>query len=243
MTSYDNQFFTAMRGGSDRSAAIVVPLVLGLLKPASVVDIGCGEGAWLAQFMAAGITDVVGLDGDYVRPERLAIPRERFVAGDLLAPWKIDRRFDLALCLEVAEHLEASFADELVRRLVALAPVCLFSAAIPHQGGTHHVNEQWPDYWAQRFLQHGFHVCDPLRAALWAEPGVGYVYAQNMLVFASLPALLAHPVLAAHEHRAPLPALAKVHPRKWLKTVAPTREASGLVARARKQAARVLHRV
>lgn len=241
MNNYDQHFFTAMRGGSDRSAALVVPRVIQLIRPASVVDIGCGEGAWLAPFVSAGVTDVLGLDGDYVRTDRLAIPRDQFTACDLLAPWPVQRRFDLAMCLEVAEHLDACFADELVRRLVGLAPVCLFSAAIPHQGGTHHVNEQWPDYWAARFEQHGFRVCDPLRNEFWGEPDIGYVYAQNMLVFAHPGVLALRTELARYEHRGPLAALARVHPRKWLKTVAARPRSDGFLTRVRRRASRALN--
>lgn len=239
--SYDGHFFNAMRTGSDRSAAIVVPRVLEYLHPLSVVDIGCGEGVWLAQFLASGITDIMGLDGSYVRTERLAIPVDRFVARNLLSDWQLSRRFDLAVCLEVAEHLDPAFAEELVRRLVRLAPFCLFSAAIPYQGGTHHVNEQWQDYWAEKFVHNGFKVFDVLRAGLWNEPLVGYVYAQNILLYADPSAVQTHaPGLLAHEYKGPLGALAKVHPRKWLKKAGKPVGDHGIAARARRLVRRLM---
>lgn len=240
MSSYDGHFFNAMRTGSDRSAAVVVPHVMKLLRPKSVIDVGCGEGVWLTQFMACGVEDVMGLDGAYVRAEHLSIPQSKFLPCDLQAAWNVARRFDLAVCLEVGEHLDIGFADELVSRLVGLAPLCLFSAAIPHQGGTHHVNEQWPDYWAIRFVKHGFKVIDAFRNDLWAEPDVGYVYAQNMLLYVHPDLVSERPELRAREHKGPLAALAKVHPRKWMKTVERPSAAQRAVARAKRVARRLL---
>ena len=57
------------------------------------------------------------------------------------------RRFDLALCLDVTEHLPRECADPLVTLLTSLAPVVAFSAAIPVQDSYNHVNCQWPAYW------------------------------------------------------------------------------------------------
>lgn len=237
--SYDSQFFDEMRKGTERSARVVVPLVDKWVRPASVVDIGCGEGVWLAQFMACGVQDVLGLDGDYVRAERLAIPPEKFCARNLREDWGVTRRFDLSVCLEVGEHLDATFADELVCRLADLAPVCLFSAAIPHQDGTDHVNEQWPEYWAEKFVRHGFRVVDALRSEIWCNPDVGYIYAQNAILYAKAESK-AWPVLRDREHQGPLGALSRVHPRKWLKTVRQPSSTQRAVAGMRRVASRLM---
>ena len=102
---YSTQFFAGQVGGSARSAAVVVPLVLSLLTVRSVIDVGCGVGPWAAEFMARGIEDVWGVDGDYVDRAQLRIPKDRFTPRDLTKPLQFDRTFDLAVCLEVAEHL------------------------------------------------------------------------------------------------------------------------------------------
>jgi len=153
-TVYSREFFAGQVGGSASSAAIVVPLVLSLLPVTSVVDVGCGVGSWAAEFLADGVPDVWGIDGDYVDRSQLRIPPDRFVARDLTKPLQVDRTFDLALCLEVAEHLPESRASGLVVDLTSLSPCVLFSAAVPGPVGgvgTGHINEQYLPYWIDLF--------------------------------------------------------------------------------------------
>src|SRR5204862_3532668 len=139
-----------------RSARAVVPLVMELVRPASVLDVGCGLGTWLAAFAEAGVADFLGMDGDYVDRAKLKIPAERFRAADLTNPPSPGRTFDLAVCLEVAEHLPEKASPRLVELLATAAPVVLFSAALPGQGGTRHINEQWPAFWQRLFAARGF---------------------------------------------------------------------------------------
>lgn len=166
------------------SAEAIVPLVMNLLHPSRVVDVGCGTGTWLATFLARGATDVHGFDGPYIDRSTLEIPADRFTAVDLAQPVALGRGFDLAVCLEVAEHLPASRAASLVHSLAQLAPVVLFSAAVPLQGGVDHVNEQWPEYWADHFTRHGYVAIDCLRRKIWRDEQVAWFYAQNLLLTA-----------------------------------------------------------
>jgi hypothetical protein len=87
------------------------------------------------------------------------------------------------MSLEVAEHIHPEAAAIFVDSLVRLAPVILFSAAIPGQGGVNHVNEQWSEYWVERFEQRGYEVIDCIRKKLWQNKGVLWSYAQNILLF------------------------------------------------------------
>jgi SAM-dependent methyltransferase len=169
------------------SATAIVPIVMKLLTPESVVDVGCGVGAWLAAFGEQGVSDFLGVDGDYVDRTELRIPLERFVAADLVAGFMSERRFDLAVSLEVGEHLSAEAAPRLVESLVALAPAVLFSAAIPGQGGIAHVNEQWPAYWAELFARHDYRPLDLVRGEVWDDESVDWWYRQNVLVYLDPP--------------------------------------------------------
>lgn len=106
-----------------------------MLSPGKVVDVGCATGYWLAAFSSRGVGSVLGIDGDYVDWGSLRIDPASFVAHDLThLPLPVEDRFDLALCMEVAEHLPPESATPLVAELVRLAPLVLFSAAIPDQG-------------------------------------------------------------------------------------------------------------
>ncbi len=153
-----------------------------------MIDVGCGQGTWLSVFAEYGATDVNGIDGDYVDRDRLEIPADRFHGQDLSRPLAVERTFDLAVSLEVAEHLPEVACDGFVESLTRLAPVVLFSAAAPYQGGQNHVNEQWPEYWAERFARHGYLPVDCLRRRVWANPDVEWWYAQNALLFVARPA-------------------------------------------------------
>lgn len=214
VTTYDQQFFADMRGGSARSANTVVPLLREFLDFSSVVDVGCGTGSWLAAFAASGIHDFRGLDGAWAEKAGLEIPRDRFIAADLAFPPALGRVFDLAISLEVAEHLPPSAADRFITTLTTLAPIVIFSAAIPGQGGTSHVNEQWPDYWSERFAARGYACFDVLRLHLWNNPDVQWWYAQNMLVFVDRSRLADYPRLTASARGATgdAPPLRLVHP-------------------------------
>jgi SAM-dependent methyltransferase len=184
---YSEGFFEAQSLDSRRSAAVVVPLVNELVRPKSVLDVGCGVGTWLAEWIDQGVTDVCGMDGEYVDRAMVQIEPASFRSADLRNYFSLGRRFDLAQSLEVAEHLEESCADTFVRSLASHADTILFSAAIPGQGGTHHVNEQWPSYWIEKFSRHGLRAFDAIRPVIWADPRVCWWYRQNILIFSRKP--------------------------------------------------------
>jgi SAM-dependent methyltransferase len=194
--------------------------------PQSVVDLGCGTGSWLAAF---AIDDCLGVDGEWMRRHLLEIPEKNFVEHDLSRPFSIARTFDLALSIEVGEHLPAEAADFLVRSLVGLAPIVLFSAAIPFQGGTDHVNPQWPSYWAEKFRAHGYSACDVVRPAFWCHPDVRFFHAQNLVLYVRDDQLQR---LGLHEtavlpivHPRLLERIA-ARPRRWRSVIEPVSRAS-----------------
>jgi SAM-dependent methyltransferase len=181
---YNSTFFDEVAHGTRESAQIVVPMVNELVRPASVLDVGCATGTWLAEWSRAGAPDVLGIDGDYVDRSALQIPADNFAPVDLQQPFSLGRTFDLVQTLEVAEHLNEARADAFVESLARHGDVILFSAAIPGQGGTHHVNEQWPSYWAGKFDQAGYTAYDLIRPRIWDDTRVMVWYRQNMLLFA-----------------------------------------------------------
>jgi GT2 family glycosyltransferase/SAM-dependent methyltransferase len=209
--SYTNEFFAALQASSLSSARCVVPIVLDVLDPQSVIDVGCGTGAWLSVFAEHGVVDYLGIDGDYVDRSALLVPSTRFLAHDVEVPLELERSFDLAVSLEVAEHLPPSCAGAFISWLTRLAPAVLFSAAVPGQGGVRHVNEQWPSSWASRFAAHGFAAIDVVRPRVWANLDVDWWYAQNTLLFMSAPLL--ETLTSVPAPTTELGALDLVHPR------------------------------
>lgn len=186
---YTSEFYRKSRIGSRNAAEAVVPIVMNLINPQSVVDVGCGEGEWLACFSAHGCPRVHGIDGDYISRNSLSIPMELFQAADLEALLtsldfpKVS--FDLAICLEVGEHLPKQLSKRLVEYLTSLAPIVLFSAAVPRQGGPGHINCQWPSFWFDLFESQGFVAFDPIRKHIWLDRQIPYWYAQNIFLMCS----------------------------------------------------------
>jgi SAM-dependent methyltransferase len=202
--------------GARRSASEILPILFGLLPVRSVVDVGSGVGTWLSVAQQLGVEDVLGVDGSYVSRDLLQIPVNRFYPHDLTRPLTLPRRFDVALSLEVGEHLPSTAAQVYVASLTSLAPVVLFSAAIPFQPGDHHINCQWPDYWANLFREHGFHPVDCIRRRVWSNPNVEYWYRQNTVLFANDDALEANERLREERSRTELSQLSVVHPDRYL---------------------------
>ncbi len=183
--TYDSEWFSKRMKESLRSAQVIVPIIVDLVKPKSVVDVGSGVGTWLRVFKECGVENVKGLDGDYIDRSLLLIPAEDFYPVDLSRPFSLGGTFDLAVSLEVAEHLPQSCAICFVESLVKLAPIILFSAAIPYQGGANHLNEQWPEYWKQIFLKYDYAMFDPVRKLIFNDERVEWWYRQNIYMFAS----------------------------------------------------------
>lgn len=184
MTPYDHDFYGAQAGGSERSARAVLPLVLEVVSARSVIDVGCGVGTWLTAAAEFGVDDALGLDGVYAVDAGLRIPHSTFRAVDLSQPLPdLGRRYDLAISLEVAEHLPASRSDSFVADLCGLADVVLFSAATPGQMGTDHINLEFQHFWADRFFGCGYRAFDIVRPRVWYDTNVEAFYRQNTLVF------------------------------------------------------------
>jgi SAM-dependent methyltransferase len=199
---YDEEFYAVSRPGMIASAQALVPLLLTQCQwPRTVIDVGCGEGWWAAEF-ANHDCDVIGLDGGWHGQHQLG---DRFIPHDLKQPipQHLHGRFDAVVCLEVAEHLPAvrsrSFVQDLCK-LTAPGGFIIFSAAIPGQGGTGHINEQWPDYWARLFDEQGYAVNGDFRFGIWEDDRIENWYRQNLLIAyegvnIKMPIPVVHPVL------------------------------------------------
>jgi hypothetical protein len=182
-THYDSSFFRTIHSVSTRSAEVVVPLLLEVLQPRSVLDVGSGTGAWLNEFRRRGLEDIRGIEGEWAPTDFLEFPPDHVYRTDAGSGFDLGRRFDLAITVEVAEHIEPSKARQFVSDLTKHADVVYFTAAIPGQGGTSHLSEQWPDFWASVFGEHGFRLVDWPRQALWNDARVDPCVIQNGFLY------------------------------------------------------------
>jgi len=180
---YDSQFHSYTRSMGTKSAQVIVPILQEALRPTSVLDLGCGRGAWLEVWKACGASDVLGVDGDYVDRSALAVDEPEFRAGDLGGTIDLQRRFDLVESLEVAEHLPESRARGFVADLCRHGDAVLFGAAPPGQGGEQHINEQPYDYWRAFFEELGYEAFDFVRPQVASHRDVAPWYRYNTVLY------------------------------------------------------------
>jgi 2-polyprenyl-3-methyl-5-hydroxy-6-metoxy-1,4-benzoquinol methylase len=179
---YGASFYRANASIAVRSAERIVPKLITAFPIRSIVDFGCGRGAWL-NVWAKGGAAVTGVDGPFVDKQQLMINPACFHDADLAGPIDLGRQFDLVQSLEVAEHLPETSAEEFVETLVAHGSRVLFSAAIPGQGGEHHINEQPLEYWRDIFRRHGYVAVDFLRPLILKDAAVERWYRYNILLY------------------------------------------------------------
>ena len=216
MNLYTNEFYSAFQKGSTSSAVQIIPIILEFLDIKSVVDIGCGVGTWLSVCRDLGINDFLGIDGDYVNKDQLLIPQNQFIAVDITKSIKIDRKYDLAISLEVGEHLPEKSAKIYIKSLVELSDVILFSAAIPFQGGENHINCQWPEYWVNLFKYEEYNVVDLIRKRVWNNSYVDHWYAQNIFLFVKNDYLEKNSKLLQEYRLTNMNQLSIVHPKRYI---------------------------
>jgi SAM-dependent methyltransferase len=194
---YSDEFFEYIERGSISSAKRFSAYIVKLLQISSVLDVGCGRGAWLREWKNSGVAVARGVDGPYVRKASLLIPPTDFRAVDLSKKFDLGERFDLVTCLEVAEHLPADSSTALISSLVKHSDLVLFSAATPGQGGENHINERPLAFWQGLFEKHGYVAFDIIRRRFRDDLGVEPWYRYNSILYAApaRAATLPQPVL------------------------------------------------
>lgn len=180
---YNDAFYAERWDKTHYAASRVLKVILEKCSIKSCIDVGCGIGVWLNQLKKLcgnGELYVVGLDGDYVSNEYLVIEQTEFKAFNLEERINERDRFDLAISLEVAEHLPNTRAETFVDDLCNLSDMVLFSAAFPGQGGVHHINEQYFSYWNNLFEKRDYRLFDVIRPLIWKDENIDWWYKNNI---------------------------------------------------------------
>lgn len=181
---YDERFYAKGDPMKLDSYPRFADALIRLCAPRSVVDVGSGSGLMLAEFAKRGVA-VRGIEGSSAAIARSQLG-ERIVRANLERGVPDLGRFDLALCIEVGEHLTARSAPRLVEGLTRLSDVVVFTASQPGEGGgLVHINAQPQSYWRALFEERGF-ATSPLQAELLAAiadvPEPRYLH-ENLMVF------------------------------------------------------------
>src|ERR1043165_268750 len=92
LKDYTKSYYEEIQFSSASSAKALVPLVAELIRPRSIVDVGCGTGIWLKEWERQGVSDYTGLDGDYIKEDQLVIPEEKFIPTNLDNGFQLPRK-------------------------------------------------------------------------------------------------------------------------------------------------------
>lgn len=180
--TYNDKFYL-QKTKSYLSAKEFLPYLFDSYKPRSMVDFGCGVGPWLTVASELGVTDLLGIDGEWIEGKQLNTDKINYKLVDLEQPIRLEHKFDLAISLEVAEHLSEKRAKSFVADICNAADVIMFGAAIKGQGGVNHINEQWQSYWVDLFKQNDYDCIDFFRSKFWNSQIVSSDYVQNAFLF------------------------------------------------------------
>ena len=181
---YTSKFYSDRNLITLRSAEVILDLLFSKIKINSIIDFGCATGIWLVECKKKGAKNCLGIDGDWVDKELLELNDKEFTVHNLNAmKYVTNSKYDLAICIEVAEHLTKEMGDFLLESLTESSDVILFSAAVKGQGGTGHINEQPQYYWAEKFALRGYVCIDLIRPEIWGDDKVNVIYKQNMLLY------------------------------------------------------------
>jgi SAM-dependent methyltransferase len=204
---YNSEFYNQIDEFGPHSASLMLQMVRRLYHFESVLDVGAGSGTWLEEARKCGATRLSGIEALWYRSLPVASNID-YQYCDLNGDFPVPKvRFDLVLCLEVAEHLLPQSSQSLVAGLCSSGSVIVFGAGLERQYGNAHSNCRRQEFWISLFLEKGFRCFDLFRPKLWYSGSVSPWYRQNTLVFAD-------PSASAHFQSAPAPTMLNVyHPQ------------------------------
>lgn len=179
---YNDAFYNNNRYDSFTSARRVLEPIIKRLNVKSIIDFGCGTGTWLFAAEMLSVNKVYGIDGDYINRSMLLIDENDFHAHDLTAPIECPEKYDLAISMEVGEHLPPEASSTYIKSICSSSDLVLFSAAHVGQGGDRHINEQPFSFWNKLFMENGYKHLE-IRPFFSGDWEIESWYRDNMGIF------------------------------------------------------------
>jgi hypothetical protein len=182
-TKYPAEWHNIYGRKTEHSADVILRQLRKIFPVSSFLEAGCGSGHWTKVAQSLGVADCIAADGEWALNNDLVIDRQIFKVADFNNPVDWGRRFDMAICLEVAEHVKGDAAEAIVESLTQASDVVYFGAAIPFQGGYGHINERWPSWWRAKFEARKYTCYDLVRPIIWHDNTIHYWYRQNAFCY------------------------------------------------------------
>lgn len=180
---YDKGYYEKHQDGSYQSASRILRFLNTLIRFETVIDFGCGMGTWGVAAKELGARRYIGIDQHEYDISYMQIDPSEYWEKNLQLPIHVEHFYDLAICVEVAEHIPEDYANTLIDNICLGSETILFSAALPYQGGTGHVNEQPCSYWVNKFLIKGYKPIDCIRPIFWNDAQVEVWYRNNCMLY------------------------------------------------------------
>ncbi|MDD7027485.1 MAG: hypothetical protein PUI46_10415 [Lachnospiraceae bacterium] len=183
---YNDKFHEKRNELTRYAAETVVEFLMSIVPINSVCDVGGGVGVWVDEVKkqsSGRYKKGIVLDGAYVPAGQRLVEKSEFIECDLTDRINLNEKFDLAISLEVAEHLPEVRANTFIEDIVSLSDIILFSAAIPGQGGKGHINEQPISYWVDLFKKNGYEAFDIIRPRIQAIKKIPSWYRNNTIIY------------------------------------------------------------
>ena len=180
---YDKNYYQKHEHGSYISALEILKYIKSFIDFKSVIDFGCGMGTWCKAMEDLEIDNVLGVDQHVYDSEYMLISEEKYLQYDLRKKMPQSYTADLAISVEVAEHIEAEYSEIFIHNLCMCSDLILFSAALPFQGGTGHINEKACSFWNEIFSKFGYEAVDCIRPYFWNNDNIEIWYRNNCILY------------------------------------------------------------
>lgn len=180
---YDKLYYQKHEKGSYYSAISILEFILSFYNFNSLVDLGCGMGTWCKAASDLGVKYILGIDQHEYEQEYMLIDDRNYMKFDLKNELDNYGKFDIAVSVEVAEHIDSAYVNTFIRNVCSQSNIVLFSAALPFQGGTGHINEKKCSFWKQQFNKYGYEIIDCIRPHFWDNSKLEIWYRNNCVLF------------------------------------------------------------
>lgn len=155
---YSRDFHKSIENDEYPQAVRLASYIKNYMRPSKFIDFGCSTGLYLRE-MQIQIPELESVGYEFSKDAVDMALCKNVIEFDLTKKLDIDKKENtLGLCLEVLEHIDDSNWLPVLKNLSSLCDTIIFSAAVPGQGGTGHINCRNKIDWIYRFHTLGWIV-------------------------------------------------------------------------------------